>query len=185
MHGPTATADSISWPRVRAFGALAAAGFRRHSTYRQAAVAGATTNVVFGFIKVYVLLAVVAAGGAAVGYDRQQIVTFVWVAQGLLTVVLMWSWSELSERIRSGDVVTDLLRPLPPVAAYLAEDLGRAGHAVLTRFVPPVVIGALVFGLYVPGRWFTVPLFGLLQPLRDLSVREPAIEDVVARLYRG
>jgi len=156
-----ATVDVISWPRTRAFAALAAAGYRRHSTYRQATVAGATTNVVFGFIKTFVLLAVVGAGGAAAGYDADQIVTFVWVAQGLLMVVLMWGWTDLADRIRSGDVVTDLLRPLPPVVTYLAEDLGRAGYALLTRFVPPVLVGALVFGVRPPERWFTLPLFAV------------------------
>ncbi len=161
MNGVNATVPTISLPAVRAFFALTRAGYRRHATYRQASVAGATTNIVFGFLKVYVLLAVVAAGAARAGYDRDQIVTFVWVGQGLLNVVLMWNWTDLADRIRSGDVVTDLLRPVPPVVSYLAEDLGRAGHAVLTRFLPPVVVGALVFGFYVPQRWHTVPLFAL------------------------
>ncbi len=169
MNALTATVPTISWGAARAFGALVRSGFRRHATYRQATAAGAFTNTVFGFLKVYVLLAVVGAGGSAVGYDREQLVTFVWVAQGLLSIVLMWSWTDLADRIRSGDVVTDLLRPLPPVVSYLAEDLGRAGHAALTRFVIPVVVGALVFGFHVPGRWFTVPLFLLSVLLATVS----------------
>ena len=40
------------------------------------------------------------------------------------------------------------------VTSYLAADLGRAGHAVLTRFVPPVVVGPLFFPFYVPHRWY-------------------------------
>jgi hypothetical protein len=51
----TATASTISVRRLRAslvmFGALAWSGFRRHATYRQATVAGAFTNVVFGFLR--------------------------------------------------------------------------------------------------------------------------------------
>lgn len=50
---------------------------------------------------------------------------------------------------------------MSPVVSYLATDLGRAGYALLTRFVPPVVTGALFFDVYLPRRWFTGPLFVL------------------------
>jgi ABC-2 type transport system permease protein len=56
-------------------------------------------------------------------------------------------------------VVVDLLRPVHPVASYLAADLGRAGHAALTRMVFPLAVGALLSELYIPQRAGTVPLF--------------------------
>ena len=67
--------------------------------------------------------------------------------QGLIGVVLLWAPPPLAERIRTGNVVTDLLRPIDPVWQLLAADLGRAGYAAVTRFVVPVVAGALVFEL--------------------------------------
>ncbi len=167
MDWLTATASTISVRRTRAslvtFGALTWSGFRRHATYRQATLAGAFTNVVFGFLRCYVLLAVAAGAvtGRPAGYDPAQLATFVWVGQGMLAVTLMWGWAELADRIRSGDVAADLLRPVHPVVSYLAPDLGRAGYAVLTRFVPPLTVGALFFELYTPQRWFTVPLFAV------------------------
>jgi ABC-2 type transport system permease protein len=146
---------------VTTFGALAWSGFRRYATYRQATVAGTFTNIVFGFLRCYVLLAVAAAtvGGRPGGYDATQLATYVWVGQGLLSVVAIWGWNELADRIRSGDVAADLLRPVPPVTSYLAADLGRALHGMLTRFIPPLIVGLIFFPLYVPGRWYTAPLF--------------------------
>jgi ABC-2 type transport system permease protein len=148
-------------PAFRTFAAITGSGFRRYSTYRQATVAGAFTNTVFGFLRTYVLLAVAAgtATGLAGGYEPDQLVTFVWAGQGLLAVVALWGSTELADRIRTGDVASDLLRPVHPVAMYLAADLGRAWHAVLTRFVPPVLTGLLFFDVYLPGQWFTAPLF--------------------------
>lgn len=145
------------------FAALARSGFQRYITYRQATIAGSFTNIVFGFLRCYVLLAVAAGavGGRPAGYDAAQLATFVWVGQGLLTVVALWGWTELADRIRSGEVTADLLRPVHPVIGYLAPDLGRALHALLFRFVPPVAVGLIFFDLYLPGRWFTVPLFAL------------------------
>ncbi|GAA4599670.1 ABC-2 family transporter protein [Actinoplanes octamycinicus] len=146
---------------VATFGALVGSGFRRYTTYRQATIAGTFTNVVFGYMRCYVLLAVAASapGGQPAGYQPDQLVTYVWFGQGLLSVVMLWGWAELADRIRTGDVAADLLRPVAPVTAYLAADLGRAGHGMLTRFLPPVLIGALCFPMRLPTRWPTVPLF--------------------------
>ncbi|MGE3287015.1 MAG: ABC transporter permease [Pseudonocardia sp.] len=156
------------------FPRLIRAGFLRYSTYRQATLAGLTTNVVFGLLRTAVLLAVLAergtadargpaeAGPATVGgYDAAAAVTYVWLGQGLLTVVLLWGDVELSRRIRSGDVVVDLGRPWDLQAARLAGDLGRAGFAVLTRLVPPAAFGALLFGLRWPEHPGTYALFAV------------------------
>jgi ABC-2 type transport system permease protein len=145
---------------VRSFVALIGAGFRRYSTYRQATLAGLATNTVFGFLNCYVLLAVAhARGGPVGGYSATQLVTLVWINQGLLATVGLWSDIGLADRIRSGDVVADLLRPIHPVVNYLGTDLGRAGFQALTRATVPLLIGLLVFQLYVPQRLTTYPLF--------------------------
>jgi ABC-2 type transport system permease protein len=140
--------------------ALARAGFRRFATYRQATVAGAFANTVFGFLRCYVLLSVAGAGVAA-GYDRAQLATFVWTGQGLLAVVNYWGATDLAERVRSGEVVADLLRPVDLQLAYLATDLGRAGFAMLTRFVAPVAVGMLAFDFYLPAHPHTYVLFAV------------------------
>jgi ABC-2 type transport system permease protein len=155
--------------QIRIYAALARSGFRRWATYRQATVAGAVTNTVFGLVRCYVLLAVAAgAGGVAAGYGTEQLATYVWFGQGLLAVILLWGWTDLADRIRTGEVATDLLRPVSPVALYLATDLGRAGHAVLFRFLPPVLVGAAIFDLYLPSRPGTWPLFAVSTALAVL-----------------
>ena len=147
--------------RIATILALAKAGFRRYSTYRQATAASIFTNSTFGFLRCYVLLAVAASApgaGIAGGYDAAQLATYCWASQGLIGMVMLWGWTELSDRIRSGDVVVDLLRPLHPITSYLAVDLGRAAHASLTRLLVPILVGATFFELYLP-RWpATYPL---------------------------
>jgi viologen exporter family transport system permease protein len=140
---------------------LARAGFRRFATYRQATVAGAFTNTVFGFVRCYVLLSLADAGGQVAGYDRAQLATFVFAGQGMIAVVNYWGPSEIADRVRTGDVVADLLRPLDLMVNHLATDLGRAGFAMLTRFVVPIVAGALAFDLYAPAHLVTYVLFAV------------------------
>ena len=138
---------------------LVRAGFRRYATYRQAMLAGLTTNIVFGLLRTSVLVAVLAQRPVVAGYDIATAVTYVWLGQGLLTVVLLWGDTELSRRIRTGDVVIDLGRPWDLQTAMLAGDLGRAGYAVLMRLVPPVLFGALLFPFRWPEHWWTPLLF--------------------------
>jgi ABC-2 type transport system permease protein len=145
---------------VPAYLALAIAGFRRHATYRQAMAAAIFTNSVFGFLRCAMLLAVAGANtGSVAGYDEARLVTFVWVGQGLIGVVLIWAPTELADRIRTGDVIADLLRPVDLVWQHLAADLGRAGLALFTRLLGPIAVGALFFPLYWPRRPLTYPLF--------------------------
>ncbi|MGH3566276.1 MAG: ABC transporter permease [Pseudonocardia sp.] len=144
---------------------LVRAGFLRHASYPQASLAGLTTNVVFGLIKVAVLVAVLAERGTVAGYDVPTAVTYVWIGQGLLSVVLLWGDNELSRRIRTGDVVIDLGRPWDLYPALLAGDLGRAGYAMGIRLIPPVLVGALFF----PFRWPERPLTWLLFAAAVLS----------------
>ncbi|MFJ8578576.1 ABC transporter permease [Micromonospora sp. NPDC093277] len=163
MGSVTATVASPTDENVtrwfRTFSAIVASGFRRYATYRQATVAGAVTNSVFGLLRYYIFLAAAGATGRVAGYDRAQLATFVWVGQGLLAVVLLWGWTELADRIRTGDVAADLLRPVDPVTSYLAADLGRAGFASLARLLPPVLVGLFFFDVYLPRRPGTLPLF--------------------------
>jgi len=133
---------------------LLRAGFDRHASYGAASVAGMFTNIVFGLLRVGVLLAVLSGSGMVAGYDAAATVSYVWLGQGLLAVVLLWSDGELAERVRTGDIALDLARPWNLQAAIAATDLGRAGHAMLFRFIPPVAFGALLF----PFRWPHAPL---------------------------
>lgn len=142
---------TTSPPAMRTFLLLVRAGFRRHSTYRLALLAGMTTNSVFGVIRAAILLAAISSAGSAIGgYDGPTAVAFVWWGQALLGTVNLWGFHEVKERVRTGDIAVDFLRPLDPQIAYLASDLGRAGINVVGRGLPALLVGALLFDLAWP-----------------------------------
>ncbi|MET9228837.1 ABC-2 family transporter protein [Lentzea sp. NPDC003310] len=121
-----------------------------------------TTNVVFGLLRVAILVAALeAANGEIADYDVAAANTYVWIGQGLLGFVLLWGTNELAERVRSGDVVVDLYRPWNLQGALLAEDVGRGGFAFLTRLAPPVVFGMVLFPFQFPQTAVQWPLFGV------------------------
>jgi ABC-2 type transport system permease protein len=142
--------------RLRLDWEIAKRGYRRYAAYPAATWAGVFTNVVFGFLRGYVLLAVFAHRDVVGGYDAADTITYVWLGQGLIATVYIWGWFDFALRIRTGDVATDLVRPVHPVRYGLAFDLGRALYHAVFRGIPPFLLGALVYDLTYPAelwRW--------------------------------
>lgn len=144
---------------MRLYWEVAVRGFRRYATYRGATVAGVFTNTIFGFMRAYVYLALFAIQPEVGGFDVRDTLTYTFATQGMLMVVYIWGWWEVALTIRSGDVVTDLSRPLDYQLYWLAQDLGRATYHALFRGIPPFVVGALVFDLRLPQQPATWLLF--------------------------
>jgi ABC-2 type transport system permease protein len=131
--------------------------FRRLVAYRTANLAGLVTNCCFGYFRAVVFLTVYQDRDQIAGYGMADVITFTWVTQGLIMVVMMWGWWEVEESIRSGDVASDLAKPFSYLGFWLARDFGRAGYYLLYRCVPVLVVGQLTFGL----RWPRSPLIWL------------------------
>lgn len=155
---------------VRRYSELAAAEFRRYSTYRLAVLAGVVTQGVFGFIRVSVLFAALAAaGGTLMGYDKLQASTYVWLGQALLAPLALFAWTEIADRVRTGEIAVDIARPVDLQLGWWARDLGRASFQLLSRGLPPLLIGALTVGLALPASWTAYPL-GVVSVLLALSI---------------
>lgn len=136
---------------MKTFLLLVKAGFRRHSTYRLALLAGMSTNSVFGFIRASILVAAITSAGRDIGgYDAPTVLAFVWWGQALLGTVNLWGFQEVGDRVRTGDIAVDFLRPLNPQLTYLAGDIGRAGINLIGRGLPAIAIGALLFDFAWP-----------------------------------
>jgi ABC-2 type transport system permease protein len=136
---------------VRAYVRLLVAGFRRQSTYRLAALGGLVANTMFGLLKVALLFAAIdASGGELAGYDVGTMSAYIWISQGLLGSVNLTGRTEISDRIRTGDISVDFLRPLDVHLASITTEVGRALFALIPRGVPAVAIGALLVGMSMP-----------------------------------
>ncbi|MDN3358098.1 ABC-2 family transporter protein [Actinomadura sp. DC4] len=136
---------------MRLYALIAAYAFRRYGTYRVAALSATFTNTIFGFLRASVLIALWHARPGLGGYDVTDAVTFSFLTQALLEPVRVFGGSlDLTERIRSGDIAIDLHRPADLQGWWLADDLGRAGFAVLSRGLPPMLGGTLFFSLHWP-----------------------------------
>lgn len=137
---------------MRLYWEMARRGYRRYAAYPAATWAGVFTNTAFGFMQAYIFLAVYRHRADVGGFDVVEALTYVWLTQALIAAVHVFGWPDLALRIKSGDIATDLARPVHPLRIGLAFDLGRALYHTLFRGVPPFVLGALVFEVTVPGH---------------------------------
>jgi ABC-2 type transport system permease protein len=146
---------------LRAYVELARAGWRRHATYRIATLAGVFTNTVFGFLRAAVLIAALRTAGTIAGWDRADALTYTWLTQGLIMVVAIWNWNDIALRVQTGDIATDLQRPVDFQGQWVAVDYGRAAYQLFARGLPPFVIGALVYHLRLPTHATTWLVFAV------------------------
>ncbi|WP_240644185.1 ABC transporter permease [Antribacter gilvus] len=137
--------------RLRAYWLLLVAGMRTQSAYPLATFAGLVANATFGLLKTAILFAVVeAAGGGIAGYTAGTMSAYIWLSQGLLGSVNLYGRSDMTERVRTGDVATDFLRPVNVQAANILPAIGKGLFAFVPRGLPSIVIGVLVVGMTMP-----------------------------------
>lgn len=136
---------------LHAYLALSRASYRRQRAYGAANIAGLLTNGFFGVVRSFVFIALYRARPVAEGYDLMDALTYVWISQSLIMPVYMWGWQEIALTVRTGDVVTDLSRPLNYFGYWLSRDLGRALYHILFRMAPTILLGLLIFHIELPG----------------------------------
>jgi ABC-2 type transport system permease protein len=137
---------------VRLWLEIARRGYRRSAAYRGATIGGLATNTAFGFMRAYIVLALYRENTIVRGYEPIDAVAYAWLTQGLLVITMIWGETQIAERIRTGDIATDLYRPVDFQAYQLAYDAGRAWYLIAFRGIAPVAIGAISFGIRMPER---------------------------------
>lgn len=137
---------------LRFYVEVARTAFRRQLIYRWANIAGLLTNVFFGAISSYVLIALYHARPMAAGYSLSDSLRYVWLLQAMIMVVLPFGWFDLMLTIRTGEVVADLSKPCDFYWYWFSREAGRAVYYLLFRALPAYLGGMLLFGVTVPAE---------------------------------
>jgi ABC-2 type transport system permease protein len=160
---------------MRLYWEIARRGFRRYAAYRSATLAGAFTNTVFGVLRCYILLAVFTQRTHVGDLSASDAVTFSLLAQSTLMVTALFAGgTEIALRIRTGDIVSDLYRPVDFQRYWLAHDTGRAVYQASWRALPPFVVGALIFDVRLPHHavtWLAFVVAMVLALLVSFGIR--------------
>jgi ABC-2 type transport system permease protein len=83
----------------------------------------------------------------------------------LISFISLFGWYELMNSIHSGEISSDLLKPLNLFNIWLARDAGRAAVAFLLRGVSIVLLYDLFFPVQHPQSWQQWTAVALALPL--------------------
>jgi len=127
--------------------------FQRQMSYRAATLAGLGTNFFFGLLRAAIMIALYQNRTVVAGFDLPMAITFTALGQGMIAYLSLFHWYDLMRTVYSGEVATDLLKPIGYFRYWLAKDIGRALSAFLTRGVTIIVAYELVLDLVYPQGW--------------------------------
>ncbi|MGW7683378.1 ABC transporter permease [Kribbella sp. NPDC054772] len=138
--------------QVRAFRGMTRAGTRSVLAYRGDLVTGAITLVIQVVLAIAVWRTVYSGRAPVNGVDARTAVAYAAIAACLQSVLLPWQFSTLPMRIRTGQIATDLTRPLGLMWQVFGQNLG-----VLLARLPLGLIGLAAAGvlgaLVAPSGW--------------------------------
>jgi ABC-2 type transport system permease protein len=131
---------------------------RERLQYRAAALAGAGTQVFWGFIKIMILQAFYAVGGPQ-PIDFAQVVAYVWLGQAFLGM-LPWNHDrELEAMIRSGQVAYELVRPADLYTLWFVRVVALRLASVSLRCLPIFLLAGMVLPATPLAHWaLTLPV---------------------------
>jgi ABC-2 type transport system permease protein len=135
---------------MRLYLELVKLSFQRTLTYRAATLAGLATNLFFGLLRAAVMVALYGARTDVAGISLQGAITFTGVSQAIIAYLSLFSWFEVMNEIRSGDIGSELLRPFSLFGFWMARDAGRAISNLLLRGVTLLVAYAFIFHITIP-----------------------------------
>ncbi len=135
---------------MRFFGKLMALAFQRQLAYRGANWAGLATNFFFGLLRASLMIALFQAQGEVAGISLQDAITYTGLTQAVIAYLNMFGWWEIIYAVYSGDIASDLLKPLDYFTFWLAQDLGRAIAQMLLRGITIMLAYAVFFPITLP-----------------------------------
>jgi len=160
---------------LRFYVEVARTAFRRQVVYRWANLAGLLTNIVFGMIFSYVMIALYQVRSSAGGYDLIDALRYVWLVQSMVMIVMTFGWYDLMLTIRSGEVISDLSKPCDFYWYWFSREIGRSCYYLLYRGIPTYLAGMLLFR-------FGAPLDVRVWPIFLLSLSLGAMTGIAYRI---
>ena len=114
------------------------------------------------FISIYVYLwkALYTGKTAVEGYDLNGILTYIVVSQTLVTFQFTLRIARvIEEKVRTGEVVTDLMKPVDFQLMLLAAGAGTSLHTALFIMLPKLLLFYGILSLSLPGSILTLGIF--------------------------
>ncbi|MFP4580345.1 MAG: ABC transporter permease [Candidatus Sumerlaeia bacterium] len=138
---------------MKPYVAMLGARFRMLLQYRAAALAGFGTQLFFGYVIVMGYKALYAATSQPQPMSLQEVISYVWLGQAMLALMPWRSDGDVASMIRSGQVASELLRPVDLYWMWYSRTLAQRIAPTILRALPLFIVAGLFLGLQAPAGW--------------------------------
>ena len=146
---------------LRGYVALGSVRLRAMLQYRAVALAALATQVFWGLLRLMILDGFYGSAPAASDFSSAHYVSYIWLGQALFGLFPLSVDPLAAERIRSGTVAYELLRPLDLYANWTISAIGwRIGRTVF-RAAPLVLFAVFLPPLFGRPEWALGPPAGM------------------------
>lgn len=135
---------------MRAYWTIFSARFRVLLQYRAAALAGFTTQLFWGFIRMMIFTAFYESSTAVHPMTLRETVNYIWLTQAFLLLVPWGNDREVEQLIRTGNVAYELIRPLDLYWFWFSRALALRIAPLILRAIPIFILAFLIFDLQLP-----------------------------------
>lgn len=113
--------------------------------YRASALAGILTQFFFGFVYISVYVAFYESDSSNIPMQLEQLISYVWLSQSLFSLVYLWYKDrDIINMIKSGNIAYELCRPQDIYLMWASKILGERLSKVALRFLPVIIVGAIL-----------------------------------------
>ena len=135
---------------MKAYWSVFSARFRLLLQYRTAAIAGFVTQIFWGLIRVMIMAGFYQSTSTVQPMTYDDVVTYIWLGQGMLLLVIFAADEDIGQMIRSGSVAYELVRPLNLYCFWFCRAVAMRTAPLLLRSIPLFLIAGVFFDLKPP-----------------------------------
>ncbi len=131
--------------------------------YRAAALAGMSTQLVWGSMEILLYRAFWRENAALFPMGMEALASYIWLQQAFLAFFSLWQWEvPLMDAVQSGEIAYELTRPTDLYGMWMARSMALRLSRAALRCWPILLAGALIpapYGLRPPASPAAFGLF--------------------------
>jgi len=133
--------------------------FQLQLQYRMANYSGFVVNTFFFMVRAYVFMALYEHRGVIASFSLADAVTFTGLTQAMIMTIGLFGGMSIEEAVRSGEVATDLMKPIDYQLFAIARQAGKSFYYLFFRGLPIFMVMVLFFPWVPPVSSFALFLF--------------------------
>ena len=130
--------------------------------YRAAALAGMSTQFVWGAMEVLLYRAFWLEHPERFPMGMEALSSYIWLQQAFLTLFAMWNWEfDILESVKTGSVSYELLRPTDIYGMWMARSVANRLARASLRMIPVILVAGFIPAPYGLRLTVSPAVFGL------------------------